>query len=66
MTIQQCYAALEGDCEEVMGRLYSEALVRKFVGKFLTDPSFQLLEDSGQPGRGVPRCPYLKRGQPKS
>lgn len=50
MTIQQCYAALEGDCEEVMGRLYSEALVRKFLGKFLADPSFQLLEDSIKAG----------------
>ena len=46
MTIQECYAALEGDYQEVLGRLYSEALVQKFVGKFLTDKSFQLLEDS--------------------
>ena len=46
MTIQECYAALEGSYEEVLGRLYSEALVQKFVGKFLTDKSFQLLEDS--------------------
>lgn len=46
MTIQECYAALEGDYEEVLGRLYSEALVKKFVGKFLADQSFQLLESS--------------------
>ena len=46
MTIQECYAALEGSYEEVLGRLYSEALVTKFVGKFLDDKSFQLLEDS--------------------
>ncbi len=44
MTIQECYAALEGDYQEVLDRLYSEALVRKFVGKFLSDQSFQLLE----------------------
>ena len=44
MTLQECYAALEGDYQEVLGRLYSEALVRKFVGKFLSDQSFQLLE----------------------
>lgn len=50
MTIQECYAALEGDYKEVLGRLYSEALVRKFVGKFLSDPSFQLLEDTMQAG----------------
>lgn len=46
MTIQECYAALEGDYQEVLGRLYSEALVTKFVGKFLADTSFQLLENS--------------------
>lgn len=46
MTIQECYAALEGDYQEVLSRLYSEALVKKFVGKFLADQSFQLLESS--------------------
>ena len=28
MTIQECYAALGGDYQEVLGRLCSEALVR--------------------------------------
>lgn len=46
MTLQECYAALEGDYQEVVGRLYSEALVKKFVVKFLADKSYQLLEDS--------------------
>lgn len=46
MTIQECYAALEGDYQEVLGRLYSDALVQRFVGKFLSDPSFPLLERS--------------------
>lgn len=46
MTIQECYAALEGDYQEVLGRLYSESLVTKFVGKFLSDQSYQLLESS--------------------
>ena len=46
MTIQECYAALEGDYQEVLGRLYSEALVQKFLGKFLSDPSYQLLDSS--------------------
>lgn len=46
MTIQECYTALEGDYEEVLSRLYSEALVKKFVGKFLADQSFQQLEGS--------------------
>ena len=46
MTIQECYTALGGDYDEVLGRLYSEALVKKFVGKFLADKSFQMLESS--------------------
>lgn len=46
MTLSQCYAALGGDYDEVLGRLRSESLVQKFVLKFLSDPSFQLLEDS--------------------
>jgi len=46
MTIQECYTALGGDYQEVLGRLYSDALVKRFVGKFLTDPSFQQLESS--------------------
>ena len=50
MTIQECYAALEGDYQEVLGRLYSEALVTKFVGKFLADQSYQLLESSLKAG----------------
>ena len=43
MTLQECYTALGGDYAEVLGRLRSEALVRKFVLKFLTDPSYDLL-----------------------
>ena len=31
---------------DLLGRLYSEALVKKFVAMFLSDKSFQLLEDS--------------------
>ena len=46
MTIQDCYAALGGDYAEVLGRLYSDALVKKFACKFLADQSFQLLESS--------------------
>lgn len=46
MTIQECYDALGGDYQEVLGRLYSEALVQKFVGKFLSDQSFRLLDSS--------------------
>lgn len=43
MTLQECYAALGGDYEDVLARLRSERLVRKFVLKYLDDPSFTLL-----------------------
>lgn len=46
MTIQECYQALEGDYSEVLSRLYKEDLVKRFTGMFLSDRSFQLLEDS--------------------
>ncbi len=39
MTIEDCYAALSGNYNEVIGRLRSEALVRRFVIKFLSDAS---------------------------
>lgn len=40
MTLKECYGALGGDYEEVLGRLTSERLVQKFALKFLNDPSF--------------------------
>jgi len=43
MTLQECYAALGGDYEDVRGRLRSDRLVQKFVLKFLTDDSYGLL-----------------------
>lgn len=43
MTLQECYAALNGNYEEAIGRLRSERLVQKFVLKFLTDDSYPLL-----------------------
>ena len=43
MTLKECYAALEGDYESVMGRLPSEKFVQKFVLKFLNDGSYDLL-----------------------
>ena len=39
MTLQECYAALEGDYQGVLGRLTSERMVQKFVLKFLNDGS---------------------------
>lgn len=46
MTLQECYALLEGDYESAAHRLMTETLVRKFVFKFLDDGSFDLLKSS--------------------
>ena len=43
MTLQECYAAMGGDYQGVMGRLSSERMVQKFVLKFLNDGSYDLL-----------------------
>lgn len=43
MTLQECYAAMGGNYNEVMGRLRTERLVQKFVLKFLDDGSYDLL-----------------------
>ncbi len=43
MTLQECYAAMEADYDDVLGRLRSERLIQKFVLKFLDDPSYELL-----------------------
>ena len=43
MTLQECYAAMGGDYEDVSARLRSDRLVQKFVLKYLDDPSFDLL-----------------------
>lgn len=43
MTLQECYAALGGDYESVRGRLPSDKMVQKFVLKFLSDGSYDLL-----------------------
>ena len=43
MNLTECYAQLGGSYEEVLSRLSSERLVKKFVLKFLNDPSYDLL-----------------------
>lgn len=43
MTLQECYDAMGGDFADVMERMPSERLVKKFVLKFTDDQSFDLL-----------------------
>lgn len=52
MTLKECYEAMHGDYEGVTGRLVSESLVRKFVLKFLNDPSFGELSSAVGSGDG--------------
>ena len=35
MTIQECYKKMGADYQEVLGRLYNEAMICKFVRMFL-------------------------------
>lgn len=46
MTLQDCYTAMDSNYAEVLGRLKSERLIQKFVLKFLTDGSYDLLQRS--------------------
>ena len=46
MTVRECYESIESDFGKVMGRLGSEALVRRFAMKFAGDPSFRQLKDA--------------------
>lgn len=43
MTLRECYAAMGGSYDDAIGRLRSERLVQKFILKFVTDGSFNLL-----------------------
>ncbi len=44
MTLRECYTALGGNFDDVLGRLSSERLVERFALKFLTDDSFDQLK----------------------
>ena len=44
MTIQECYAQMGADYNEVFRRLYNEAMIRKFVLLFPKDDRFHNLE----------------------
>ena len=43
MTIQECYQNLDGDFDQAEKRLSSEALIMRFLTKFLDDGSFSQL-----------------------
>lgn len=43
MTVIECYEKIGGDYENAMSRFKNEALVKRFLPMFLSDPSFQEL-----------------------
>ena len=45
MTIKECYAVADADFEDVLKRLGSEAMVKRFALKFLNDTSFEDLKE---------------------
>ena len=46
MTMQECYEAIGGNYEAVLGRLHSETLIRRFALKFLEDQSYIQLKQA--------------------
>ena len=46
MTIQECYRQMGANYEDVLKRLYSEGMIRKFARMFLDDDSYLKLERS--------------------
>lgn len=43
MTVKECYAAMGGDYEGMLGRFRSEDRIVRFLGKFLNDKTFDTL-----------------------
>lgn len=50
MTLQECYAAMEGNYDEVVSRLRKDTIIQKFVVKFLDDKSFGELKEAVEAG----------------
>ena len=46
MTMQECYEAIGGNYEDVLGRLHSEALILRLTLKFLEDQTYLQLKQA--------------------
>ena len=44
MSIEECYQQIGGDYNQVLARLMTPKLVIRFIGRFLEDNSFSMLE----------------------
>lgn len=68
MSLKECYDKMGADYEDVLSRLRSEVLVRKFALKFLDDDSYANLKaamESGNRPGSISRRSYLKRCCPE-
>ena len=43
MTVRECYVAMGASYDEILGRLANDDRIKKFLGKFLNEKSFELL-----------------------
>lgn len=46
MTVKECYEQMGSNYESVLGRMGSEAMIKRFALKFLNDPSFNDLKEN--------------------
>ena len=53
MTLEEFYAKIGGNSADVLRRLPSEAMVRKFIGKYPADTSWGSLESAINSQKGV-------------
>lgn len=51
MNLQECYAQLKGNYDEVLSRLMNDVIVKKFLLKFPQDASYNLLISSLEEGK---------------
>ena len=46
MTVEKCYEVMKGNYKDVLSRLMTEERIKKFLIKFLSDPSFSELNSA--------------------
>lgn len=64
MTVQECYAAMGADYDNVLGRLRMDDRIQKFLLMFLKDPNYKLLCESmeAQNAEGAFRAAHTIKG----
>ena len=70
MTMQECYKAIGGKYEAVLGRLHSEALIQSITLKFLGDQSYLQVKTGIRKNKNYedvfPQCAHIERGGVRS